>query len=90
MNEVNETDIKKIVDKMYKDCMQMNIPDYFLKKTYNWKHFKEIIPNKDAFHTIIGFLPNTNHRGMPFILSVVFNKNNDEYEIVFHNPRLKF
>lgn len=90
MREIDETTIKKMVDKMYRDAMVSQSGDYFLKLKYTYKHFKQMIDNKDTFHSVIGYLPNSNHRGMPFVLSVVYNKNNGEYEITVHNPRLKF
>lgn len=90
MRSVDESAVKKMVEKMYRDSMVSQSGDYFLKLKYNWKHFKDMIPDKEAFSSIIGYLPNTNHRGMPFVLSVVHNKSTDEYEITVHNPRLKF
>jgi len=90
MKNVDEAIVRKVVEKMYRDSMVTQSGDYFLKLKYTWKHFKEMIPEKDVFHTIIGFLPNSNHRGMPFVLSVVYNKGADEYEITVHNPRMKF
>jgi len=90
MKEIDESTIKKVVDKIYRDCMVTTDSNYFLTLKYTHKHFKALIPDKKTFHSIIGYLPNSNHRGMPFVLSVVYNKNSEEYEIIVHNPRLKF
>lgn len=87
---VNESDVRKLVEKIYRDVMVTQSGDYFIKLKYTFKHFKDIIPDPDLFHIIIGYLPNTNHRGMPFVLSVVYNKGENNYEITVHNPRLKF
>jgi hypothetical protein len=90
MKNVDESIVRKVVDKMYKDSLVTQSGDYFLKLKYTHRHFKSLIPDADVFHSVIGFLPNTNHRGIPFVLSVVFNKKDSEYEITVHNPRLKF
>ena len=90
MKEISDTIVKKLVNKIYKDAIVANSGEYFLKLKYNYNHFKMIIEDKNVFHSIIGYLPNSNYRGMPFVLSVVHNKGKDEYEIVVHNPRLKF
>jgi hypothetical protein len=90
MKSIDETIVKKLVEKIYKDALVSNISDYFLKLKYTHRHFKSFIEDKKTFHNVISYLPNSNHRGMPFVLSVVFNKGADEYEITVHNPRLKF
>jgi hypothetical protein len=90
MKEIDESIIRKVVEKIYRDVMVTRSSEYFLKLKYTHKHFKTIIEDKDLFHTVIGYLPNSNHRGAPFILSVVYNKGTGEYEITVHNPRLKF
>jgi len=89
MKEINEKIVKKMVDKIYKDAMVTNSNDYFLKLKYNYKHFKKLIENKDIFHSIICYLPNSIYKGMPFVMSVVYNKNSDEYEVLVKNPRVK-
>ena len=87
---VDESDVRKLVEKIYRDVMVAQSGDYFIKLTYTYKHFKDIIPDTDIFHNVICYLPNTNHRGMPFVLSVVYNKGENNYEIIVHNPRLKY
>jgi hypothetical protein len=41
-----------------------------------------------SFHNIIGFLPNTKYRGNQFIMSVVYDKSNKNYEITVKNQNL--
>lgn len=89
MKEVTEEVIGQIVGRIYRDTMVYQSPNYFIKHTYVAEQFSEII-DADAFHSIIGFLPNTKYRGAPFVMSVVFNKKKKDYEITVHNPKLKF
>ena len=90
MKEISESTIRKVVEKIYRDVMVTRSSEYFIRLKYTHKHFKTIIDDKDLFHTVVSYLPNSNHRGAPFVLSVVFDKGISEYEIIVHNPRLKF
>lgn len=89
MREIDESMIRKMVDRMYRDCLvTADSSSHFLKLKYNHKHFKALIPDKQTFHSVVGYLPNSKHRGKPFVLSVVFNKGTEEYELIIQNPNL--
>jgi len=87
--QVKEEIISKIVGKIYRDTIVHQTQEYFITHIYKASQFESMVP-KDIFHRVIGFFPNTKYRGKPFILSVVYHKGNDEYEIIVHNPKLKF
>ena len=89
MEEVKEEVVSKIVGKIFRDTMVTQSNNYFIKLKYKAESFNTCI-TQTAFHSIIGFLPNTKYRGKPFVLSVVYNKKLDEYEITVHNPKLKY
>lgn len=88
-NTVNEETVKQIVSKIYRDTMVHQTSEYFIKHTYRATQFKDLV-DAQTFHAVVGFLPNSKYRGMPFVLSVVFNKKTKDYEITVHNPKLKF
>lgn len=89
MKEVSDVVVKKIISKMFRDATIEMSGEYFIILTYKFHEFKDII-DEETFNNIIGFLPNMNYKGLPFIMSVVHNKFENEYEITVHNPRLKF
>lgn len=89
MKEVKEEVVSHIMGKIYRDTVVCQSPEYFIKHKYSANQFSDIIDEK-TFHSIIGFLPNTKYRGMPFIMSVIFNKKTKEYDITVHNPKMKF
>lgn len=88
-HQVTEEDIGRLVGRIYRDTIVCQSSNYFIKHVYKAEQFSEIM-NADAFHSIIGFLPNTKYRSAPFIMSVVYNKKGKDYEITVHNPKLKF
>mgnify|MGYP003999315885 CR=1 FL=1 len=87
--EVKEETVSQIVGKIYRDTIVFQASEYFIKHIYTADQFKKLVDAK-TFHSIIGFLPNTKYRGMPFVMSVVYNKKADDYEITVHNPRVKY
>jgi len=89
MIEVSEEQVSKVVGKIYRDTMVAQSNTYFIKHNYKAAQFKSMI-DPEAFHSIIGFLPNTKYRGQPFIMSVVYNKGTKNYEITVHNPKVKY
>ena len=86
---VKEEIIKQIVSKIYRDTMVNQSTDYFIIHRYQPWQFKDLIDPK-TFHAIVGFLPNSKYRDRPFIMSVTYSKKTQEYEIVVHNPKLKY
>ncbi len=89
MREVEETIISKIVGRIYRDTTVHQTTEYFIKHVYKAEQFKNMI-DEDSFHRILGFLPNTKYRGTPFIMSVAYNKRLKEYEVLVHNPKIKY
>lgn len=89
MREVSEDVVSQIVSKIYRDTLVTQTKNYFIKHKYTADQFASVV-DAQTFHSIIGFLPNTKYRGVPFIMSVIFNKKLKEYEITVHNPKLKF
>ena len=89
MKEISEENVSKIVGRIFRDTCVTQSKQYFIKHIYTSNQFKSIVEKK-VFHSIIGFLPNTKYRGKPFIMSVIFNKKKDNYEIIVHNPKLHY
>ena len=89
MKEVSEQVIGQIIGKIYRDSLVTQTDNYFITHHYRADQFLSFL-DSETFHSIIGFLPNTKYRGVPFIMGVIFNKKNKTYEVVVHNPRLKF
>lgn len=87
MQEVDEKNISKILSRIYRDTMVTQSNDYFITHKYAPNQFKNIVSPR-IFRTVLGFLPNTRYRGKPFIISVIYNKKNDSYEVVVKNPNL--
>ena len=89
MQEVDSETVKKIVSKIYRDTMVNQSNGYFITHKYRASQFKDLVSN-EVFHSVIGFLPNAKYRGIPFIMSVVYNKRIEEYEVTVHNPKMKY
>jgi len=89
MQETNEKNISKILSRIYRDTMVTKSNDYFIKHNYKPEQFKSMV-NSDIFRSVIGFLPNTKYKGRPFIMSVIYNKKYDSFEIVVQNPNVKY
>lgn len=85
MQEIDEKIISKILSRIFRDTLVMKSGNYFITHTYNANQFGSLI-NPEIFHNIIGFLPNTKYKGKQFIMSVVFNKKRNTYEITVKNP----
>lgn len=89
MKEVREETVSKIVGRIYRDTALTQSNQYFIKHTYTASQFENLV-SEEIFHSIIGFLPNTKYRGRPFIMSVLFNKRQNNYDIIVHNPKLNY
>lgn len=89
MIEVTETVVKQIVNKIYRDANTQMSGEYFIILKYTDVDFKDLI-DPNSFKQLISFLPNMNYKGMPFIMSVVYSKFENNYEVTVHNPRVKF
>lgn len=89
MRETTEDDVVNIVGKIYRDSLVIQTKNYFIEHTYSAKDFESIM-DPETFHRIIGFLPNTKYKGIPFIMSVAHNRKTKKYIITVHNPKLKF
>jgi hypothetical protein len=86
---VADTTIGHILRKIFLDTSVTQSQEYFIKHKYSAADFTSLV-EEDIFKRIIGFLPNVKYRGKPFILSVAYNKKNDNYEIIVHNPSFSF
>ena len=89
MREVSEEVVGQIVGKIYRDSVVDQSKNYFIKHVYTAQQFESIV-DAETFHKVIGFLPNTKYRGVPFIMGVSYNKKTKEYDITVHNPKVKF
>ncbi len=89
MKEIKEESVLKILSKIYRDTIVYQSSEYFILHTYKASDFKDLV-NAAEFHSIISFLPNSKYKGIPFILSVVYNKRTMDYEITVHNPTVKY
>jgi len=89
MKEVDSEIVSTIISKIYRDTIVTQSNSYFITHTYRASQFKDLV-SQEIFHSVIGFLPNSKYRGIPFIMSVVYNKRLEEYEVTVHNPKLKY
>jgi hypothetical protein len=87
LNQVNEKVVSQILSKIYRDTLVYQSQNYFIKHTYTASQFASIV-DVISFHNIIGFLPNTKYRGNQFIMSVVYDKSNKNYEVTVKNQNL--
>ncbi len=89
--QINEHTIGQILRKIYLDtCVtQTQEKNYFISHTYAADDFTSLI-DSETFKRIIGFLPNTKYKGKPFILSVAYSRKHDNFEVMVHNPKMKF
>lgn len=85
MKEINEEAVSLIVGRIYRDTIVSHDKSYFVKRIYKISDFEEIA-QKEVLHSILGFLPNTKYRGAPFVMSVIFDKRLNHYEIMVLNP----
>lgn len=88
---INERTVGQILRKIFLDTSVTQTQDknYFIKHTYSADDFSSLT-DAETFKRIIGFLPNTKYKGRPFILSVAYNRKHDNFEIMVHNPKMKF
>ena len=86
MLETTQVDVAKMISKIYRDAMIKNSSKNFITLTYMPENFPDNM--RVALHRVLGFLPNTNYQGKPFIMSVSTNKGTQEIEIVVKNPKL--
>jgi len=87
MNETDQLTIRKLVRRFYNDAKIRNVSTPFINLVYKHNQFKDMIDEK-TFNSVLGFLPNMNYQGKPFILSVSFNRYNKEYDITVYNPKI--
>jgi len=88
MKEVQQEVVTKIINRIYKDALNKNSAEYFIILKYKPHQFKNMI-DEDAFKAVVGFLPNTNHKGRPLVMSVSHNIKTSELEVTVKNPRTK-
>jgi len=86
MIEVMKEDVDKMISKVYRDALIKKSKNDFITLRYMPENFPENM--HIVLHRVLGFLPNTNYRGKPFIMSVSMNKGTQEIEIVVKNPIL--
>jgi len=87
MNETDQLTIRNLVKRFYNDAKIKNTDKSFITLLYKHNQFKDMMDEK-TFNSVLGFLPNMNYQGKPFILSVSFSRYNKEYEITVYNPRI--
>jgi hypothetical protein len=84
MVEIIKEEVDKVISKVYRDALIKQSKHNFITLRYKPDHFPrnmQIVLDK-----VLGFLPNTNHLGKPFIMSVSVNKGTKEIEIIVQNP----
>ena len=84
--ETTQVDVDKMISKIYRDAMIRNSKQQFLSLNYLPESFPESM--QLVLSRVLSFLPNTNHKGLPFIMSVSHNKRTHEYEIIVKNPKI--
>ena len=84
MVEINQADVDKMINKLYRDVMIKKSKQTFITLTYMPHNFPDNI--QVVLNRVLSFLPNTNYRGVPFVMSVAHNKRTQEFEIVVKNP----
>ena len=85
MREISEETVSKIIGRIYRDTLVAQQTDNFVMHTYKPDDF-EGLADGNLLHSVLGFLPNVNYRGAPFVMSVVYDKRLKHYEITVHNP----
>ncbi len=85
MKEISEEVVSRIVGRIYRDTVVAKQTDYFVSHIYKLEDFNGLT-TADVLHSVLGFLPNVNYRGAPFVMSVIFDKYNKHYEITVCNP----
>jgi len=86
---ITDETIGKILRKIYLDSRVIQSEEYFIQHTYTATDFSSLV-TEDVFRRIVGFLPNLKYKGNPFVLSVAYNRKDDNYEIIAHNSSLNF
>ena len=84
MLETKHTDVDKMINKLYRDAMIKKSKHSFLTLTYMPENFPDNM--RLVLERVLTFLPNTNYKGKPFIMSVAHNKSTQEFEIIVKNP----
>jgi len=86
MLETTKEEVDKIISKVYRDALIKKSKNDFITLRY----FPDNFPDKmsKVINNVLGFLPNTNYLGKPFIMSVSVNKGTSEIEIIVKNPIL--
>ena len=86
MTEITKEIVDKMISKVYRDALIQKSKNDFITLKYMPENFPDNM--RVVLHRVLGFLPNTNHLGKPFIMSVSTNKGTKEIEIIVKNPNL--
>lgn len=86
MTEIDNDSVQKMISKVYRDALVRNSSNDFITLHYKPENFPDKM--RIVLHRVLGFLPNTNHLGKPFIMSVSTNKGTQAIEIIVKNPNL--
>jgi len=84
--EVQQTEVDKMINKIYRDALIKNSTNDFITLKYTHSSFPDKMHH--LLYHVLGFLPNTNYKGKPFIMSVSHNKSTKEFEIIVKNPKI--
>jgi len=84
--EVHQTEVDKMINKIYRDALIKKSTNDFITLKYTLDNFPKNL--HQSLHRVLGFLPNTNYKGKPFIMSVSHNKSTKEFEIIVKNPKI--
>jgi len=87
--EIDAKVIGQILRKIFLDTNVTQSSNYFINHTYRAEDFSGLV-EAETFKRIVGFLPNVKYKGKPFILSVTFNKKKNNFEVIVHNPNMKY
>jgi len=85
MIETTKEDVDKLINKIYRDAKIKKSNQEFFTLYYHPEQFTKEI--QEVLNSVLGFLPNTNYLGNPFVMSVSVNKGTKEIEIIVKNPK---
>jgi ribonuclease BN (tRNA processing enzyme) len=86
MKETSQQNVDKMISKIYRDALIKKSNKQFITLQYTKENFPDNM--HEVLKSVLSFLPNTKHKGQPFIMSVSVNKKTEEYEIIVKNPIL--
>lgn len=82
--EVKQELVDKMINKIYRDVCIKKSNQQFITLTYKPEQFPENM--RPLLKSVLSFLPNTNYKGKPFIMSVSHHILTKEIEIIVNNP----